>query len=101
MSDDAEYVFPKKYNNIISKMPEFKDLADSADTEELKRIIVECEGNLYTIEKEMSEDIKLNSAKELVKEYSELYRDGIKAQVAKVKYALFLLDGRGEDLDNK
>ena len=49
----------------------------------------------------MSEDIKLAGAKELVKEYSSLYKDGLKVQMAKIKYALFLLEGKGVDLDNK
>jgi hypothetical protein len=37
----------------------------------------------------------------LVKEYKAPYTDAIKAQTAKIKYALFLLEGKGVDLDNK
>lgn len=97
----APTTFPEKYYKVIQAMPEFKDTADAASIEDLKKIIVECEGNIYTVEKDMSEDVKLSGAKDLVKEYSALYKDGLKAQMAKIKYALFLLEGKGVDLDNK
>jgi len=93
--------FPEKYAKVIDKMPEFKDIAEAAGVDDLKKIIVTCEGNLYTIEKEKEDDIKLSGAKEFVKEYSEPYRDAAKAQTAKIKYALFLLEGKGVDLNNK
>jgi hypothetical protein len=102
MSDNNDPVtFPEKWAKVLKDLPEFKDIADAASTEDLKKIIVNCEGNIYTVEKEKSEDHKLNGAKELVKEYSAPYRDAIKAQTAKIKYALFLLEGKGEDLDNQ
>lgn len=97
----APTTFPEKWHKVITSLPEFKDTADAASEEELKKIIVTCEGNIYTIDQEKDADIKLTGAKELVKEYSEPYRDAIKVQTAKVKYALFLLEGKGVDLDNK
>jgi len=99
--DQAPTTFPEKYNKVIMKLPEFKDTAEAAGVDDLKKILVECEGNIYTIEKSMAEDVKLNGAKELVKEYSEAYRDGLKVQTAKIKYALFLLEGKGVNLDNQ
>lgn len=99
--DSNSSEFPNKWEKIIKSLPEFKDTADAASPDDLRKIIVESEGNIYTIEKEKSEDVKLNSAKELVKEYSASYRDAIKTQTAKVKYALFLLESKGIDLDNK
>ncbi len=100
--DDSNPVtFPEKWNKILKDLPEFKDTADAASTDDLKKIIVQCEGNIYTIEKEKEADQKLTSAKELVKEYTAPYRDAVKVQTAKVKYALFLLEGKGVDLDNK
>jgi hypothetical protein len=92
---------PKKWDNIIKKMPEFKETADAADVDTLKKIIVDCEGNLYTIGKEEEQDIKLASAKEMAKTLSEPHRDARKYQQAKIQYALFLLEGKGVDLDNK
>jgi hypothetical protein len=99
--DQAPSAFPEKWLKIINKSPEFKDTADAASEEDLKKIIVECEGNIYTVEAEMAADTKLNSAKELVKEYSAAHKDALKYQMAKIKYALFLLEGKGVELDNK
>src|SRR5579885_2239889 len=98
---NAMPVLAEKWAKVIKDLPEFKDTADAASTEELKKIIVTCEGNLYTIEKEQEGDTKLNAAKEMVKEYSGPYRDAKKVQQAKIQYALFLLEGKGVDLDNK
>lgn len=102
MSNTNEPVtFPEKWAKVLKDLPEFKENADAASTEDLKKIIVTSEGNIYTIEKEKDDDTKLNAARELVKEYSAPYRDAAKVQMAKIKYALFLLEGKGEDLDNK
>lgn len=91
----------KKWDDIIKKMPEFKDAADAASEEDLKKIIVECEGNLYTVDKEIEANTQLAAAKEVVKEMVEPYKDAKKAQQAKIQYALFLLEGKGVDLNNK
>jgi hypothetical protein len=93
--------FPEKWAKVLKELPEFKDTADAASTDDLKKIIVTCEGNIYTIDKEKEDDTKLNAARELVKDYSAPYRDAVKVQTAKVKYALFLLEGKGVDLNNK
>ncbi len=100
-TNDEQSNFPEKWNKIIKDLPEFKEIADSASQEDLKKIIVSCEGNIYTIDREKSNDSKLNSAKELAKEYAAPYRDAVKVQTAKIKYALYLLENRGEDLDNQ
>jgi len=94
-------VFAEKWAKVIKDLPEFKDTADAASTDELKKIIVTCEGNLYTIDKEQEGDVKLTAAKEMVKDLSGPYRDAKKVQQAKIQYALFLLEGKGVDLDNK
>lgn len=92
---------PKKWDDLIKKMPEFKDTADAADVEGLKKIIVECEGNIYTVSKEEDDDTKLSAAREMVKEMSAPYRDAKKHQQAKIQYALLCLESKGVDLDNK
>ena len=99
--DQMPTTFPNKWMKVLKDLPEFKDTADAASTEDLKKIIVACEGNIYTVENEKASDVKLNAAKELVKENSAPYRDAIKVQTAKIKYALFLLEGKGVDLNNK
>jgi hypothetical protein len=99
--DESPTTFPEKWAKILKDLPEFKDTADAASPDDLKKIIISCEGNIYTIDKEKELDSKLNGAKELVKEYSAPYRDALKVQMAKIKYALFLLEGKGVNLDNK
>lgn len=92
---------PKKWNTVIEGMPEFKELADAADIPGLKKIIVDCEGNIYTVNKEEEADIKLSGAREVVKDISAPYRDAKKCQQAKIQYALLCLESKGVDLDNK
>lgn len=92
---------PKKWDDLIKKMPEFKDIADAADVPELKKIIVEAEGNIYTVSKEEEADTKLSAGREMVKEMSAPYRDAKKHQQAKIQYALLCLESKGVDLDNK
>lgn len=99
--DNDPVTFPEKWLKVLKELPEFKETADAASTDELKKIIVTCEGNIYTVEKEQEADIKLTSAKELAKDLSGPYRDAKKVQMAKIQYALFLLEGKGVDLDNK
>lgn len=87
--------FPKKYAKVIDSLPEFKDEADAASVDDLKRIIVTCESNIYEAEKLKEADQKLNAAKELVKDMSGPHRDAVKVQTAKIKYALFRLESQG------
>lgn len=98
--DSMPTTFPEKYNKVLRELPEFKEKADAASPEELKKIIVEADGNIYNIEKAKEEDVKLTAAKELVRDLASSYRDGLKVQTVKVKYALFLLDGKGSEIGN-
>jgi hypothetical protein len=97
-SGDDQAVFPKKW---MDKLPTgWSDGANSMKEDELKKVIVECEGNLYTIDQAKNADEKLNGAKELARELGSSYRESRNAQQAKIQYALFLLEGRGMDLDH-
>lgn len=98
---DEPNMFPAKWAKILKDLPEFKETAEAASEEDLKKIVLSCEGNLYTIEKEKGQDHKLNGAKELVKEYSAPYRDAVKVQTAKIKYALFLLESKGVEVGDE
>ena len=92
--------FPDKWAKVLKQIPEFKDTADASSAADLKKIIVQSEGNIYTVQKEKAVDHVLLGAKDVIKERSGPYRDAIKVQNAKIQYALFLLEGKGEDLDN-
>lgn len=101
MTQQDKNEFPTKWNKVLKDLPEFKDIADAASADELKKMIVLSDGNVYNIEKEKEADTKLNAARELVKEHSAPYRDAIKTQTAKVKYCLFLLENKGTELGDK
>jgi hypothetical protein len=91
--------FPEKF---LKKLPDgFTDTANAMKDDELKKTIFECEGNIYVIDREKEGDDKLNGAKEIVKDHAAPYRDAKACQMAKIKYALYLLEGRGVDLDKQ
>lgn len=92
---------PKKWDDLIKKMPEFKDTADAASVDELRKIIVACEGNIYTVNKDEEGNTKLSSAREIAKDEAAPYREAKKVQQAKIQYALLCLESKGVDLDNK
>lgn len=98
--DNDPTTFPEKWMKVLKSLPEFKDTADAAGPDELKQIVIESEGNIYTVEQEMADDVKLNAAKEMVKELSASYNEAKKAQTAKIKYAMFRLSGLGINIDN-
>lgn len=97
-SNQSEDVgFPDKW---LKKIPDWKETADSMTEEQLKNSIFDCEGNIYIIEKEKSADVKLRAAKEIVKEHTAPYNEAKSVQTAKIKYALYLLENRGVNLDS-
>ena len=90
-------IFPTKWSKQLPTG--WQESADSMSNDELKNTIYDSEANVYVIEKSKEEDIKLQQAKEEIKEMQAPYSEAKKAQQAKIKYALFLLEGRGVDLD--
>jgi hypothetical protein len=92
-----EVGFPDKW---LKKIPDWKEVADAMDENQLKKAIVDCEGNIYVIEKEKSADVKLKAAKEIVKDHSAPYNEAKAVQTAKIKYALYLLENKGVNLDS-
>jgi hypothetical protein len=92
--------FPEKWAKVLKEIPEFKDTADAADVDELKKIIVQSEGNIYTIEKDKSANPRINAAKEIIKEEGQPYRDAIRVQTAKIKYAVFRLSEKGIEIES-
>lgn len=93
--EDEESNFPDKWMKIIKELPGFVDETDAATVDALKKIIVESEGNIYTIEKDKEENERIKEAKEALKEYLGPYRDAVKTQTAKIKYCIYLLAQKG------
>ena len=96
--DQMPTTFPKKYAKVLKDMPEFKETAEAASTEDLKKIIVTAERNISTIERSKDEDVKINAAKEIIKDLGGPYRDALKCQLTKIRYACFLLEGKGVEI---
>jgi hypothetical protein len=96
---DTQVELPKK---ILDALPEgWSEGANSMKEEDLKKEIVQCEGNLYVITQAKDGDTKLYAAREEVKGMLEPYREASKTQKAKITYALWLLESRGVNLDNQ
>jgi hypothetical protein len=94
--DQAE--FPSKWLKLLPE--NWADTANSMQEDELKKAIVEAVGNIHTIESDRDNDGPLQKAKEAAKELGASYREAKACQQVKVRYALFLLEGRGVDLNH-
>lgn len=93
--------FPEKYSKILKDNPEFLSISEAASEAELKALLLTCEGDVYNVENFMMGDEKLLAAKALVKDYAAPYRDSLKVLTAKIKYCLFLLEGKGVEVGTK
>jgi hypothetical protein len=90
--------FPDKK---LKKLPTgFKEDADSLDSAALKKEVVNSSHNIRVIQAERDNDEKLAAAKEEVKLLASAYREAETAQDAKRDYCLFLLEQRGEKMDD-
>jgi len=89
----SDLEFPEKYLKLLDT--DFKLEAEAASDEDLKKIIVNSENSIYSVDKEKAADDKLNGAKALVKDYMAPYNEAVRRQTAKIKYALYLLDAKG------
>lgn len=95
---NKEKTFPVKYMKKIVEIPDFVDGTNSLDTDEIKKKILETEGNLYEIDNAKEEDDELMKAKEKAKEFAQPYRDSKALETAKLKYFLYILETRGINL---
>lgn len=74
----------------------WRDGAQSKSNDDLKADLLKAERLISQTEKDMSEDISLEEAKQQVKDLSGGYRDVISVERAKIKYCLYLLETRGD-----
>ncbi len=87
--------FPEKY----SKVPGFSAIEEElngADEEGLKKIIVAAETSVEEQQQLKEVDEKLKEIKEQMSALSGGYRDAMKYQNAKIKYALYCLEKLGK-----
>ena len=94
MSDD----FSPKWERVLKKQGgDFIDSSESKSTDELQKQILKSQTVISDLEKDMENDVKLNSLKEDVKVLAGAYRDEMKLEQAKTMYCLWLLKNRGQD----
>lgn len=97
MSKDNQKIFPKKWSKLLPMG--WDEIIQSSKTEDLQKLIYDCEANIYVIDQSKEEDQKLQSIRDELRQAVEPYTDAKKTQTAKIKYMLFLLEERGVDLD--
>jgi hypothetical protein len=94
MSDQK--IFPQKY---LKKLNEFAhgyvESAESATTEEIKKFILSSEQNIYEIENEKDNNANILKMKEDLKQATAPFTEAKTTETAKIKYCLYVLDGRG------
>lgn len=90
--------FPDKYMKKIADIPDFIDSINAADTEDVKKKLLEAEGHIFEIEKSVENDAELQDAKEKAKEFAKPYRESKGIETAKIKYCLYILESRGVNL---
>ncbi len=91
----SEKEFPKKWLKKVQDSG-WQEAADSMGTDELKRKIVEFEKAISEQEHLMDKDQELERLKKETKERKAIYMEPIGELVANIKYAVYVLDGRGD-----
>lgn len=90
--------FPEKLNK---KLPEgFTDNVNSMDTDEIKKLILLSEGNIYNIQGDLDTNEKILEMKENLKEAVSPYREGMAGEKAKIVYCLWVMQERGMEIGN-
>jgi len=90
---DDKSGFPDKWKK---KLPTgWDDSANSMDTDELKKVIVDCRGVIADIEKDIENDDGLKVLREDAKLKTSAYKDAQGVEDAKIRYSLYLLRERG------
>ena len=95
----SENVLDKKILKVLKDMPEFVETAMAASSDELKAIVLRSEQYICETEKAKQEDAELLKHREFVKEASAPYKETLKFLNAKIKYAIHLLQEKGENLE--
>lgn len=87
--------FPEKYMKKLNTFAQgYVESVESANTDEIKRLILSSEKNLYDIEHEKDNNANLSKLKEDLKEVMAPYAEARQTETAKIKYCLWTLDQR-------
>ncbi len=85
--------FPRKWAKVLENLhqdDDFVEKAQQASTEELDKIIVNCNEVIAEMNKNMDADQELKEAKEKVKDVASQYTDGIKINNAKSMFCIYM-----------
>lgn len=87
-------------SKVLKALPTgYADDAAGWDEDRLRAEVLKASATVQEVERERDADDKLNGAKEIVSDLSVPYRDALKAQKAKIGYALHLLAEAGKPVD--
>lgn len=87
--------FPKKFQKKLETFaPEYMETVDGANTDDIKKMILSAENNIYQIDHEKENNEELLKMKEALKEITEPFTEAKTTEAAKIKYCLFTLGQR-------
>lgn len=87
--------FPEKYSKVAG-FSLIEEELNNLDEEGLKKVIVAAESSIEEQNQLKDADEALKETKEKMKALSGGYRDAVKYQNTKIKYALYCLDKMGK-----
>lgn len=86
-----------KMSTVLKNLPTgWAEEAEAMDEAQLRDVIVESSNNIHVTRLEMQENPGVKDAKEKYKDAAGPFRDAIKAQNAKIAYALAQLESKGK-----
>lgn len=91
-------IFPEKYMKKIADIPDFVDGISAMETDDIKKKILEAEGNIYETDNAKEADEELAQTREKAKELAKPYREAKGIETAKIQYCIFILESRGVSL---
>lgn len=87
--------FPEKFKKKLDMFADgFMANVEGANTDEIKKLILSSERNIYEIEYEKDNNEKLLKLKEELKESVAPYSEAKATENAKIKWCLFTLENR-------
>lgn len=92
----TDKIFPKKYMKKLDEFAQgYVETVEGASTDELKKFILASEQSLYEIEHEVQNNANILKQKEDLKRDIAPYNEAKQTETAKIKYCLYVLEGRG------
>ena len=92
----ANKTFPQKYKKKLNEFAQgYEESAEAATTDDIKKLILTAEQNIFEIEHEMDNNASLLKLKEDLKKDMAPFSEAKATEMAKIKFCLWVLDERG------